>query len=64
MLMKQRSPLPAQPTFEPTPEALQRFIGYYRAEPGIDVNIERREGSLQLVAHGGASIFPTRPSSP
>ena len=47
-------PVPAQPTLEPTPEALQRFVGYYRAEPGIDVNIEVRDSSLQLVAHGGA----------
>ncbi len=45
-------PVPAQPTLEPTPEALQRFIGYYRAEPGIDVNIEARDGSLQLAGHG------------
>ena len=30
-------------------------MGYYRAEPGIDVNIEGRDGSLQLVAHGGAA---------
>ena len=28
---------------------------YYRAEPGIDVNIEMRDGSLQLVPHGGAA---------
>ena len=45
-------PVPAQPTLEPTPEALQRFIGYYRAEPGIDVNIEVRDSSLQLAGHG------------
>ena len=48
-------PIPARPTLEPIPEALKRFVGYYRAEPGIDVNIEMREGSLQLVAHGGAA---------
>ena len=48
-------PVPAQPTLEPTPAALQRFIGYYRAEPGIDVNIEVRDGSLQLVVHGGTA---------
>ena len=47
--------VPEQPTLEPTPEALRRFIGYYRAEPGIDVNIEMRDGSLQLVPHGGAA---------
>ena len=46
--------VPTQPMLEPIPEALQRFVGYYRAEPGIDVNIEMRDGSLQLVAHGGA----------
>ncbi len=44
-----------QPALEPMPETLQRFVGYYRAEPGIDVNIEMRDGSLQLVAHGGAA---------
>ncbi len=46
--------IPERPTLEPAPEALQRFVGYYRAEPGIDVNIEVRDGGLQLVAHGGA----------
>ena len=46
--------VPEQPTLEPTPEALRRFVGYYRAEPGIDVNIEVRDGGLQLVAHGGS----------
>ena len=56
--------VPEQPALEPTPEALQHFIGYYRAEPGIDVNIEMRDGSLQLVAHGGCCIFPTRAGSP
>ena len=48
-------PVPAEPTLEPTPEALQRFVGYYRAEPGIDVNLEVRDGSLRLAAHGGAA---------
>ena len=43
-----------QRTLEATPAALQRFIGYYRAEPGIDVNIEVRDGSLQIAAHGGS----------
>ena len=47
--------IPAQPTLEPTPEALQRFVGYYRAEPGIDVNIEVRDGSLRLAGHGGSA---------
>ena len=46
--------VPEQPGLEPTPEALQRFIGYYRAEPGIDVNIEVRDGGLRLEPHGGA----------
>ena len=36
------------------PEALRRFVGHYRAEPGIDVNIEWRDGGLRLVPHGGA----------
>ena len=44
--------VPAPPTLEPTPEALRRFVGYYRAEPGIDVDIEVRDGSLQLAGHG------------
>lgn len=48
-------PRPGKPTLEATPETLRRFIGYYRAEPGIDVNIEMRDGGLQLVAHGGAA---------
>ena len=47
-------PVPEQPRLDPTPEALQRFIGYYRAEPGIDVNIEVRDGGLHLEPHGGA----------
>ena len=47
--------IPAQPTLEPTPKALQRFIGYYRAEPGIDVNVEVRDGSLRLAGHGGSA---------
>ena len=48
-------PVPEQSTLEPTPEALQRFIGYYRAEPGIDVNVEVRDGSLTLAGHGGSA---------
>ena len=48
-------PIPEQPTLEPTPEALQRFIGYYRAEPGIDVNVEFRDGGLRLAGHGGSA---------
>ena len=47
-------PVPEQPALEPTPEALRRFVGHYRAEPGIDVNIEWRDGALRLVAHGGS----------
>ena len=47
--------IPAQPTLKPTSEALQRFVGYYRAEPGIDVNIELRDGSLRLAGHGGSA---------
>lgn len=56
-------PVPEQPTLEPTPEALQCFIGYYRAEPGIDVNIEMRDGSLQLVAHGGVAYSLHAPAT-
>ena len=46
--------VPAQPALAPTPEALRRFVGYYRAEPGIDVDIEVRDGSLRLAAHAGS----------
>ena len=46
--------VPEQPRLEPTPEELRRFLGHYRAEPGIDVNIEWRDGSLRLVPHGGS----------
>ena len=46
--------VPEPPKLEPTPEALRRFLGHYRAEPGIDVNIEWRDGRLRLVPHGGA----------
>ena len=48
--------VPEQPALEPTPEALRRFLGHYRAEPGIDVNIEWRDGALRLVPRGG-SVF-------
>ena len=48
-------PVPAHPPLEPTPEVLQRFIGYYRAEPGIDVNLEVRDGRLRLAGHGGSA---------
>ena len=47
--------VPEQPALEPTPEALRRFVGYYRAEPGIDVDIEVRDGSLRLAAYGGSA---------
>ena len=47
---------PEPPRLEPTPEALRRFVGYYRAEPGIDVNIEWRDGALRLVPHGGSAL--------
>ncbi len=46
---------PEQPKLEPMPDALRRFIGYYRAEPGIDVNIEYRDGRLRLAGHGGSA---------
>ena len=46
--------VPEPPKLEPTPEALRRFLGHYRAEPGIDVNVEWRDGRLRLVPHGGA----------
>ena len=48
--------VPEQPALEPTPEALRRFLGHYRAEPGIDVNIEWRDGALRLVPHGGSAF--------
>ena len=47
--------VPEQPALAPTPEAWRRFVGYYRAEPGIDVNIEVRDGNLRLAAHGGSA---------
>ena len=47
--------LPEQPTLEPTPDALKRFLGYYYADPGLHVNIEYRDGKLRLAGHGGAS---------
>ena len=47
--------VPEQPALAPTPEALRRFVGYYRAEPGIEVDIEVRDGSLRLAAHGGSA---------
>ena len=56
-------PVPEQPTLEPTPEALQRFIGYYRAEPGIDVNIEIRDGSLRLAVHNGSAYSLHAPAT-
>lgn len=48
-----KHPVPEHPELESTPDALKRFLGYYRAEPGIDVNIEYRDGRLRLAAHGG-----------
>ena len=47
--------VPEQPALAPTPEAWRRFVGYYRAEPGIDVNIEVRDGNLRLAAHAGSA---------
>ena len=57
--------VPEQPALEPTPEALRRFVGYYRAEPGIDVDIAVRDGSLRLAAHGGSaySYMPRQSSN-
>lgn len=48
--------VPESPALEPTPEALRRFPGHYRAEPGLDVNIEWRDGHLRLVPPGGAAL--------
>lgn len=48
-------PVPMQPTLESTPESLQRYVGYYRAEPGINVNIEFRDGGLRLAGHAGSA---------
>ncbi len=41
-----------------TPDALRRFLGTYRAEPGIDVEIVYKDGALRLVvpAHAGYSL--------
>ena len=47
---------PEPPRLEPTPEELRRFVGHYRAEPGIDVNIEWRDGALRLVPPGGSAL--------
>ncbi len=46
------APQSEQPKLEPTPEALVRFLGHYCAEPGIDVDIEYRDGTLRLAGHG------------
>ncbi len=46
------APQSEQPKLDPTPEALVRFLGHYRAEPGIDVDIEYRDGRLRLAGHG------------
>lgn len=46
--------VPEPPKLEPTPESQRRFLGHYRAEPGIDVNIEWRDGALRLVAPAGS----------
>ncbi len=43
---------PERPRLDPTPEALKRFLGHYCAEPGIDVDIEYRDGRLRLAGHG------------
>ena len=56
--------VPEQPALAPTPEALRRFVGYYRAEPGLDVDIEVRDGSLRLCGSRWVCVFPTCPGSP
>ena len=38
----------------PTPEHLKRFLGFYRAEPGISVQVEFREEDLRLAVPDGA----------
>lgn len=48
--------VPEPPKLEPAPEALRPFLGHYRAEPGIDVNIEWRDGRLRLVPPGGSAL--------
>ncbi len=48
--------VPEPSRLEATPTALQRFLGHYRAEPGLDVNIEWRDGALRLVPPGGAAL--------
>ena len=49
------APVPEKLKLEPTPDTLRRFLGYYRAEPGINVNVEYRDGKLQLAAHSASA---------
>ena len=39
---------------EPAPDALRRFLGSYRAEPGIGVEVVYRDGALRLDAPAGS----------
>lgn len=49
------SPALKPPQLAPTPEALGCFIGHYCASPGIQVNIECRDGALRLAPHSGGA---------
>ena len=44
-----------QPHLEPAPAPFQRFLGIYRAQPGISVQIEWRQGQLRLVELPGSA---------
>ena len=48
--------VPEPPKLEPTPEEVRPFLGHYRAEPGLGVNIEWRDGRLRLVPPRGAAL--------
>ena len=49
------APVPEKLKLEPTPDTLRRFLGYYHAEPGINVNVEYRDSKLQLAAHSASA---------
>ena len=46
-------PAPIPIPLEATPDGLERFLGHYYAEPGIQVNIEYRDGELRLAPSAG-----------
>ncbi|MBI4310549.1 MAG: beta-lactamase family protein [Chloroflexi bacterium] len=57
------SPALNPPQLAPTPEALGRFIGHYCANPGIQVNIEYRDGALRLAPHSGVAYSLHAPAA-